>query len=176
MWIAWTLTTIALGLVSTLLATDSLGKSATWFCSAGAQYVVYVDRGLSWSISILTHGSILQTTPSHSSTPPVMLNVPALSFMWFLRSFAMVTISSSSVIHSHVPSVVGTIIGSIVLRNELARRLPALFIHSAGNPSMYALVPELSKLSPPISFEVQAAFAGSRCCGKSALPIVAQDS
>ena len=98
------------------------------------------------------------------------------AFLHVVSPFAMVTISSSSVVHSHVPSAVGTIIGSIVLRNELAKRLPALFVHSAGNPSMYALIPELSKFSPLISFEVQAAFAGSRCCGKSALPIVAQDS
>jgi hypothetical protein len=45
MWIAWTLIIIALGLMSTLLATDSLGKSTGYLALLGwgIGYVVYVD-------------------------------------------------------------------------------------------------------------------------------------
>ena len=98
MWIAWTLVIVALGLMSTLLATDSLGKSTGCLVllGLGIGYVVFVDRGLSWSNTpTLTHGSILQTTTMYpiQSPLPVTQNATALSFMWFLRVFATVNIS-----------------------------------------------------------------------------------
>ena len=54
-------------------------------------------------------------------------------------------------------------IGSTVLQNELAKRLPESFIQSVpqGIAIAYALIPELSTLPPQIRIEVEAAFAGS---------------
>ncbi|KAH0828709.1 major facilitator superfamily domain-containing protein [Lanmaoa asiatica] len=79
---------------------------------------------------------------------PVTQNAPALAFMWFLRSFA---------------SVWGITIGSTVLQNELAKKLPASFIQSLpqGTTIMYALIPQLSALPPQTRSEVQVAFASS---------------
>ncbi|KAF8546205.1 MFS general substrate transporter [Imleria badia] len=119
MWIGWTFTVIALGLMSTILATDPLSKSFGYVALFG------------WGI-----GALLVTQ-----------NTPALAFMWFLRSFA---------------SVWGITIGSTVLQNELAKKLPASFIRSVpqGTAIMYALIPELSMLPPQTRFEVQVAFSG----------------
>ncbi|KAI9572003.1 major facilitator superfamily domain-containing protein [Boletus coccyginus] len=131
-WMAWTLTITALGLMSTLHVTDSLGKSI------GCLVL------LSWGIGML------QTTTMYpiQAPLPVTQNAPALAFMWFLRSFA---------------TVWGITIGSTVLQNELAKRLPASFIQSVpgGTAIMYALIPEFAMLPPQTRFEVQAAFSGS---------------
>jgi hypothetical protein len=57
----------------------------------------------------------------------------------------------------------GIAVGSTVLQNELAKKLPASFIQSVpqGTAIMYALIPELSTLPPQTQSEVQVAFADS---------------
>ncbi|KAF8443970.1 major facilitator superfamily domain-containing protein [Boletus edulis BED1] len=79
---------------------------------------------------------------------PVTQNAPALAFMWFLRAFA---------------AVWGITIGTTVLQNELAKRLPASFVQSVpqGTAIMYALIPELSTFPPQTLAEVRVAFADS---------------
>ncbi|KAN0082557.1 hypothetical protein V8E55_008352 [Tylopilus felleus] len=99
---------------------------------------------LGWGIGMLS------ATPMYpiQAPLPVTQNAPALAFMWFLRSFA---------------SVWGVTVGSTVLQNELAKRLPAWFIRSVpqGTAIMYALIPELSTFRPQTLSEVRVAFAGS---------------
>ena len=58
---------------------------------------MFVDLGLSWSDTLaFTHGSMLHSTPPYpiQAPLPVTQNAPALAFMWFLRSFATVSIST----------------------------------------------------------------------------------
>ncbi|KIJ59634.1 hypothetical protein HYDPIDRAFT_100308 [Hydnomerulius pinastri MD-312] len=78
----------------------------------------------------------------------VTQNAPALAFMWFLRSFA---------------GVWGVTIGSTVIQNELAKRLPSAFTSGIpeGSGLAYALIPELPLLPPQLLSEVEEAFAGS---------------
>ena len=54
-------------------------------------------------------------------------------------------------------------IGSTVLQNELAKRLPESFIQSVpqGTAIAYALIPELSTLPAQVKIEAEVAFAGS---------------
>ncbi|KAH0828707.1 Mfs1.2 [Lanmaoa asiatica] len=132
MWIGWTISIIGLGLLSTIDATDSLSKSAGYLVLFG------------WGIGMLS------ATPMFpiQALLPVTQNAPALAFMWFIRSFAIVW---------------GITIGSTVLQNELAKKLPALFIQSLpqGTAIMYALIPQLSTLPPQTRLEIQVAFASS---------------
>ncbi|KAF8548720.1 MFS general substrate transporter [Imleria badia] len=131
-WIGWTIIVIAVGLMSTILATDLLSKSVG--------YAALLGLG----------AGILTATPMYpiQAPLPVTHNAPALAFMWFLRSFA---------------SVWGITIGSTVLQNELAKKLPVSFIQSVpqGTAIVYALIPELSTLPPQTLSEVQVAFAES---------------
>ena len=97
-WIGWTLIVIAIGLMSTVLATDPLSKSIGYavLLGLGAGFVVFVGSGLpSSDFRVLTHGSILTATPMYPilAPLPVSHNAPALAFMWFLRSFASVSIT-----------------------------------------------------------------------------------
>ncbi|KAG8217053.1 MFS general substrate transporter [Butyriboletus roseoflavus] len=138
MWIGWTLAIIALGLMTTVLATDSVEKPVGYLLLLG------------WGIGILH-----TTTVYPIQAPlPVTQNAPALAFMWFLRSFATV---------SHPPQVWGITIGSTVLQNELEKKLPESFIQSVphGTAVMYSLIPELSTFPPQIRSEFEVAFAGS---------------
>jgi hypothetical protein len=93
---------------------------------------------------------MLSATPMYpiQAPIPVTQNAPALAFMWFLRSFA---------------SVWGITVGSTILQNELAKKLPPSFLRfiPQGTAIMYALIPELSTLPPQTRFKVQDAFAGS---------------
>ncbi|KAH0828699.1 major facilitator superfamily domain-containing protein [Lanmaoa asiatica] len=138
-WIGWILIIIPLGLMSTIRATDSLGKPIGCLALLGC-----------WNRVHLTRHSLLSATPMYpiQAPLPVTQNAPALAFMWFLRSFA---------------SVWGITVGSTVLQNELAMRLPMSFIKifPKGTAIMYALIPELFKLPPQIRLEVQIAFADS---------------
>ncbi|KAI9566089.1 major facilitator superfamily domain-containing protein [Boletus coccyginus] len=79
---------------------------------------------------------------------PVTQNAHALAFMWFLRAFA---------------SVWGITVGSTVLQNELARKLPPSFIMLVpqGTAIVYALIPRLSTLPQWTQFKIQVAFADS---------------
>lgn len=63
----------------------------------------------------------------------------------------------------HLLQVWGITIGSTVLQNELAKRLPESFIQSVpqGTAIAYALIPQLSTLPAETLFEVQVAFASS---------------
>ncbi|KAH0836447.1 MFS general substrate transporter [Lanmaoa asiatica] len=153
MWIAWVVTIIALGLMSTLQVTDPIGKSIGYLVLLGwaTGYVVFVDRHLSRSDTpALTHGSVLNATPMYpiQAPLPVTQNAPALAFMWFTRSFS---------------TLWGITIGSTVLQNELTKKVPASFIRSVpeGTAIMYALIPRISVLPPETRFEIQVAFAGS---------------
>ncbi|KAG6369246.1 major facilitator superfamily domain-containing protein [Boletus reticuloceps] len=73
-WIGWILTVISFGLLSTLLATDPLGK-----------FIAYVIP-LGWGMGMVT---VTLAYPIQAPIP-VAQNAPALAFMWFLRSFASV--------------------------------------------------------------------------------------
>ncbi|KAI9566090.1 MFS general substrate transporter [Boletus coccyginus] len=132
MWTGWTLSIVSFGLMSSILATDSLGKSIG--------YVALLGCGT----------GMLSATPMYPilAPLPVTQNAPALAFIWFLRSLA---------------SVWGVTIGSTVLQNELAKKLPASFVQSVpqGTAIVYALIPELSTLPPQTLSEVQVAFADS---------------
>lgn len=57
----------------------------------------------------------------------------------------------------------GITIGSTVLQNELAKKLPASFIQliPQGAAIAYTLIPELPAFPPQTLSEVQVAFAGS---------------
>ncbi|KAF8553128.1 hypothetical protein OG21DRAFT_1281152 [Imleria badia] len=85
--------------MSTVLATDSLGKSIGYF----------VILGLG--------GGVMNATPMYPIQAPLSVtqNAPALTFMWFLSSFA---------------GVWGITIGGTVVQNEFAKKLPASFIQS----------------------------------------------
>lgn len=93
-WIGWIITIIAFGLMSTLIATDPLGKPIGYvvLLGWGAGYVVLA--GL-FDVLNLTPDRILSATPMFpiQAPLPVMQNAPALAFMWFLRSFASVSVS-----------------------------------------------------------------------------------
>ncbi|KAH0828708.1 MFS general substrate transporter [Lanmaoa asiatica] len=132
MWIGWTLSIIGFGLLSTVGATDSIGKSAGYLVLLG------------WGTGMTAATSMFPI----QAPLPVTQNAPALTFMWFLRSFAIVW---------------GITIGSTILQNELAKKLPASFIQSLpqGAAIMYALIPQLSTLPPQTRLEVQDAFASS---------------
>ncbi|KAF8121641.1 hypothetical protein EV363DRAFT_1301762 [Boletus edulis] len=130
-WIGWVLTVISFGLLSTLLATDPLGKFIA--------YVIPFDWGMDMTVTL--------ACPIQAPVP-VTQNAPALAFMWFLRDF--------SLFRTHVW---GIAVGGTVLQNELAKKLPEPFVGLQGTSIVYALIPELSKLPPQTLSEVQAAFA-----------------
>ena len=101
-WIGWILTVVALGLMSTILATDHLSKSFGYMVLLGwgIGYVVFIYREFRRSDALrLTHGSTLTATPMYpiQAPLPVTQNASALAFMWFLRAFASV---SDYVLHS----------------------------------------------------------------------------
>ncbi|KAH0828929.1 hypothetical protein J3R83DRAFT_2353 [Lanmaoa asiatica] len=131
-WMAWAVTIIALCLMSTLQATDSIGKSIG--------YLVLLGWGT----------GVLNATPMYpiQAPLPVTQNAPALAFMWFIRSFS---------------TLWGITIGSTVLQNELAKKIPASFIRSVpeGTAIIYALIPRISVLPPETRSEILVVFAGS---------------
>lgn len=57
----------------------------------------------------------------------------------------------------------GITVGSTVLQNELAKKVPASYIQSVpqGTAIMYALIPDLSTLPQETLSEIQVAFAES---------------
>ncbi|KAG8221503.1 MFS general substrate transporter [Butyriboletus roseoflavus] len=131
-WIGWVFTIIALGLMSTISATDSLEKSVG--------YLVLLGCGI----------GMLNATPMYpiQAPLPVMQNAPSLAFMWFLRSFATVwgiTIGST-VLQNQLSKKLPTL---------FIESIPQ------GTAIMYALIPELSALPAQTLSEVQVAFAGS---------------
>ncbi|KAH9943934.1 Mfs1.2 [Amylocystis lapponica] len=77
---------------------------------------------------------------------PVALTAPALSFYVFLRSFGQIW---------------GVVVGSTILQNELARRLPYAFAAQfpAGAEIAYEAIPVVPALAPALQGEVRAAFA-----------------
>lgn len=96
-WMGWVFTVTGLGLMSTVTATDTLAKS--YGCLAvlgwGIGYVVSPARGPSVSNApYFTRGRILSATSMYPIQAPLSVtqNAPALAFMWFLRSFASVSI------------------------------------------------------------------------------------
>ncbi|KAF8554529.1 MFS general substrate transporter [Imleria badia] len=109
-----------------------------------------ISKSFGYVLIVGWGAGMLTATPMYpiQAPLPVNQNASALAFMWFIRSFA---------------SVWGITIGSTVLQNELAKKLPASFLQSVpqGTAVMYALIPELSTLPPQTLSEVQVAFAES---------------
>ncbi|KIJ65390.1 hypothetical protein HYDPIDRAFT_110438 [Hydnomerulius pinastri MD-312] len=132
MWAGWVLLIIGLGLMSTLKATDSVGR--------GAGYMVFLGLGI---------GVEYATTMYPIQAPiPVTQNAPALAFMWFLRSFAGVwgvTIGSTVLQNELSKKLPATFLQSV----------------PQGTAIMYALIPELSSLPTQTKIEVETAFASS---------------
>ncbi|KAG8217052.1 major facilitator superfamily domain-containing protein [Butyriboletus roseoflavus] len=131
-WIAWTLTIIALGLMTTVLATDPVEKPIGYLLLFG------------WGTGML-HATFMYPI---QAPLPVMQNASAFPFTWFLRSFATVwgiTIGSTVLQNELVRRLPTSYIQSV----------------PQGTAIMYSLIPELSTLPPQMRFEVEVAFAGS---------------
>ncbi|KAG8221194.1 MFS general substrate transporter [Butyriboletus roseoflavus] len=137
LWVAWAIVLIAMGLLSAP-TTDAMGTGI----GTSVGYLVLLGFGT---------GALYVTTIYPIQAPlSVTQNAPALAWAWFLRSLA---------------GVWGVTIGSAVLQNELSKTLPTSFIQSVpqvtANPTLYALIPELSTLPPYTRSEIQDAFARS---------------
>ena len=95
-WVGWIIVIVGFGLTSTLLATDTLAKSIGYFLMTGfgTGCVRLVARRLFTLELALIHGSVLNATQVYpiQAPLPVTQNAPALAFMWFVSSFAAVSI------------------------------------------------------------------------------------
>ncbi|KAN0098036.1 hypothetical protein V8E55_002482 [Tylopilus felleus] len=125
MWIGWILTIVGFGLLSTIRATDAVGKSIG--------YLVLLGCGV----------GLLSATPMyHIQAPlPVTQNAPSMAFMWFLRSLASVwgiTIGSTVLQNELAKKLSPSFIASI----------------PQGTAIMYALIPELATFPPQTLSEV----------------------
>ena len=94
----WIVIITALVLMSTILADDPISKSFVYvsLLGWGIGFVVFIVQGLSPSDAVnFSRGRMLTATPMYpiQAPLPVSHNAPALAFMWFLRSFASVSIS-----------------------------------------------------------------------------------
>lgn len=79
---------------------------------------------------------------------PPSLAGHALSFLVFVRNLG---------------SLVGIVLGSTVLNNELGQRLPTEFLNTVpgGLKGAYAAIPLITSLAEPLQTEVRTAFAQS---------------
>ena len=87
---------VGFGLMSTIIATDSIGKSIGYMMllGCGIGYVAFLGRGLSQSDALdLFRGRLLSATPMYpiQASLPVTQNATSMTFMWFIRSFASVS-------------------------------------------------------------------------------------
>ncbi|KAF8553816.1 MFS general substrate transporter [Imleria badia] len=131
-WVGWTIVIVGFGLMSTILATDPLGKSIGYF----------VIFGLG--------AGVVNATPMYPILAPLSVkqNALALAFMWFLTSFAWVwgvTIGGTVVQNELAKKLPSSFIQSV----------------PQGTAIMYALIPQLSEYPPHTRLEVQVAFAES---------------
>ena len=99
MWMGWILTIISLGLMTTVLETDSLAKPIGYLLllGVGTGYVMFVDPCSSCTDTlVLIHDRMLHPTSTYpiQAPLPVKQNAPSLAFMWFLCSFATVSTST----------------------------------------------------------------------------------
>ncbi|KIJ54454.1 hypothetical protein M422DRAFT_41728 [Sphaerobolus stellatus SS14] len=132
MWIAWCLTLIG-GSLFILIKVDTPVGIIALFC------IIYgLGAGVNYAATVYPVLAPL----------PVSANAQALSFHYFMRSFA---------------GVWGVTLGGSILQNELGHRLPKEFIASFpdGVSIVYAAIPHISELPEPLRSEVRQAFADS---------------
>ncbi|KAF8553817.1 MFS general substrate transporter [Imleria badia] len=132
MWVSWVTIIIGFGLMSTILPTDSLGKSIAYFLILGL------------GVGVVNTGRVYPIVAPLSITQ----NAPALAFMWFLTAFAGVwgiTIGGAVVQNELAKKLPASFIQSV----------------PQGTAIMYVLIPQLSEYPPHTRLEVQVAFTES---------------
>ncbi|KAF8553804.1 MFS general substrate transporter [Imleria badia] len=131
-WAGWAIVIVGFGSMSTVLATDSLGKSIGFFVILGLGAGV-VNAALMYPV--LAPLSVTQ-------------NAPALAFMWFLSAFAGVW----------GITVGGTVVQNELAKKLPASFIQSV---PQGTAIMYALVPKLSTYPTQTRLEIQVAYAAS---------------
>ncbi|THH15540.1 hypothetical protein EW146_g4959 [Bondarzewia mesenterica] len=181
MWFGRTLTLIGLGLVSTITASTSQGRTIGFLVLAGVgrgYAVLFLHHSLRSSqptrLSV-RYRSVYSTTVFPIQAPlPVTLNAPALALLMFCRSFATVCLRAPSATPRPVLmfqsrlQIWGVTIGSTVLQNQLTHRLSAsgnlssfLSQYPQGVSIAYAIIPDIKSLPEPLRTTVRDAFADS---------------
>ncbi|KAN0082553.1 Major facilitator superfamily domain containing protein [Tylopilus felleus] len=132
MWLGWIFMIVGFGLMSTIIATDSIGKSIG--------YMMLLGCGI----------GLLSATPMYpiQASLPVTQNATSMTFMWFIRSFASVwgiTIGSTILQNELAKKLSPSFIASL----------------PQGTGIMYALIPKLSTFPPQTLSEIRVAFADS---------------
>lgn len=96
---------------------------------------------------------------------PVTLNAPSMAFLLFIRTFASVSLDHTFLNTRKLTNnkIWGITIGSTVLENRLKSLLPNSLLSQLprGVSVTYALIPQISSLSPPVAELVREAFAKS---------------
>ncbi|CAE6503123.1 unnamed protein product [Rhizoctonia solani] len=131
-YVAWVITTIGLGLLSTIKADSSLAKSI------GYQVIIGVGAGILYAS---TNFPILAPLP-------VSLNASALALMAFVRTFA-----------GTYGVAIGSSVLQTELGKRLPPEFSALF--PGGSEIAFSAIPFVASLEPSIRGKVQEAYAGS---------------
>ena len=195
-WVGWAIVIVGFGLMSTVSATDTLGKSIGFFViiGLGAGCVTFFDRKLFLSNSELEtsiHDSVVNAALMYPILAPLSVtqNAPALAFMWFLSAFAGVGIQ---IPFYHIIMLSLTSWCDLVYYRSGVSRSEALssrtnsrrsFLRPLSNPSHKGLL-SCMRSSPRFSRTPRKLGSRSklpmlrvlRCCGKSWLGLVAWDS
>ncbi|KAL0960432.1 hypothetical protein HGRIS_005475 [Hohenbuehelia grisea] len=132
MYLGWMLMLIGLGLLSTLRATDSTGRTV------GFTILLGIGIGLEYSTTVFPVQAPL----------PVTLNASSLAFLLFIRSFATVwgVTIGSAVLQNQIKSR---------LSQEFVSQFPE------GVSIAYSIIPTIPSLSDTLRITVQTAFADS---------------
>ncbi|KAH9920285.1 MFS general substrate transporter [Fomitopsis serialis] len=132
LWAGWCLTIIGFGLLTTITANDPSARTIGFSVIAGS------------GIGVIYSVAQFPVQAPH----PTSENARSMTFYAFVRAFA---------------SIWGITMGNAILQNELRRRLPAAYIAQFPNgvALAYAIIPELSTLTPSLREEVRLAFAES---------------
>lgn len=152
-YVGWALTTIGVGLISTLTEDSSKGKSV------GFQIIAGLGIGTVWACAYFPVLAPL----------PVTMSAYALSAFMFLRNLFQVSCRFYEPIFSPFltdPSQVwGVTVGGAILQNELQHHLPDSIFSSGlvapGEAFTYAVIPLIPSLPQPEKDAVRHAFATS---------------